>query len=42
MSRIVLTPTPTGDGRVVLRAEVLTTAERLRRALARFRASLGR
>lgn len=35
MSRIILLPTPTPDGRrIVLRAEVLTPRERLRRLVA--------
>jgi hypothetical protein len=34
MSRIVLLPTPTPDGRIVLRAEILTPRERLRRLAA--------
>jgi hypothetical protein len=34
MSRIILLPTPTPDGRrIVLRAQVLTPRERLRRLL---------
>jgi hypothetical protein len=34
MPRIVLLPTPTPDGRIVLRAEVRTPRDRLRRLLA--------
>jgi hypothetical protein len=35
MPRIVLVPAPTGDGRIVLRAEVETRAEAARRWLDR-------
>jgi hypothetical protein len=35
MPRIILTPQPTPDGRIVLRAEALSTRERLRRLIAR-------
>ena len=34
MSRIVLLPTPTSDGGIILRAEVRTPRDRLRRLLA--------
>jgi hypothetical protein len=34
MPRIVLRPIPTSDGRIVLRAEVVTLRERLRRLAA--------
>jgi hypothetical protein len=34
MSRIVLLPTPTPDGRIILRAEVRTPRDRLRRLAA--------
>ena len=38
VNRIVLIPVPTSDGRhIVLRAEVLTPAERLRRFVRRLR-----
>lgn len=35
MKRIVLIPTPTGDGRIVLRAQVETPWERVRRFFSR-------
>ena len=34
MARIELLPIPTGDGRIVLRAEIVTPRERLRRLAA--------
>jgi hypothetical protein len=40
MARIVLIPSPTGDGRIVLRAVELTPAERLRRLARRVRRAL--
>ena len=37
MPRIVLLPTPTSDGRIILRAEVRTPRDRLRRLMAALR-----
>ena len=42
MPRIELIPSPTADGAIVLRAVVLTPAERLRRLARRLRQQLRR